>query len=90
MKEVNSQNHWSFELSRQKSKNFPLCITIGYKQRDRHVPQNLNKDTFCMLPFTGTQCIIGTEKYPDAGKISKYDDDDYNLGFRQIKEAFRA
>ena len=36
------------------------------------------------------QAIIGTKKYPDAGIILSYDDDDYSQGYHQIKEAFKA
>ena len=50
----------------------------------------MNNDTFCRLPVVSAQCIIGTEKYPDAGILLNYDDDDYTQGFSQIKEAFRA
>ena len=40
--------------------------------------------------MTYAQCIIGTEKYPDSGILLNYDDDDYNQGYGQIREAFRA
>ena len=50
----------------------------------------MNNDTFCRLPVTSCQCVIGTEKYPDAGISLNYDDDDYSQGYHQIKEAFRA
>ena len=33
-------------------------------------------------------CIIGTEKYPDNGKVINYDDD-FSQGYGQIKEALR-
>ena len=45
---------------------------------------------FCRLPVVSAQCIIGTEKYPDAAILLNYDDDDYSQGYHQIKEAFRA
>ena len=50
----------------------------------------MKNDNFCRLPVTSTQCIIGTEKNPDAGILLNYDDDDYSQGFNQIKEAYRA
>ena len=58
--------------------------------QDRQDSQNLINDTFCRLPVVSAQCIIGTEKYPDAGILLIYDDDDYSQGYHQIKEAFRA
>ena len=46
--------------------------------------------SFCGFPFTSCQCVIGTEKYHDAGILLKYDDEDYNQGYDQIKEVYRA
>ena len=52
--------------------------------------QILANDTFYRPPVTSAQCIIGTEKYPDNSILLNYNDDDYNQGYGQIKEAFRA
>ena len=90
MKEVNNQNVWNFELGSHENMNVPIWIIIGFQQRDRQDIQNLNNDTFCRLPVVSAQCIIGTEKYPDAAILLNYDDDDYSQGYHQIKEAFRA
>ena len=90
MKEVNNQNLWNFELGSHENMNVPIWIIIGFQQRDRQDSQNLNNDTFCRLPVVSAQCIIGTEKYPDAGILLNYDDDDYSQGYHQIKEAFKA
>ena len=90
MKEVKNQNVWNFELGSHENMNVPIWIIIGFQQRDRQDSQNMNKDTFCRLPVVSAQCIIGTEKYPDAGILLNYDDDDYSQGYHQIKEAFRA
>ena len=67
MKEVNKQNLWNFELRSQENMNVPIWIIIGFQQPDRPDSQNLNNDTFCRLPVVSAQCIIGSEKYPDAG-----------------------
>ena len=90
MKEVKIQNLWNFELGSQENMKFPIRILIGFQQQDRQNNQNLNNDTFCRLPVTSCQCIIGTEKYPDNGISLKYDDDDYNQGYHQTKKAFKA
>ena len=90
MKQVNNQNVWSFELGSQANMNVPIWIIIGFQQQDRQDSKNLNNDTFCRLPVVSAQCIIGTEKYPDASILLNYDDDDYSQGYHQIKEAFRA
>ena len=90
MKEVNNQNLWNFELGSHENMNVPIWVIICFQQRDRQDSQNLNNDTFCRLPVVSAQGIIGTEKYPDAGILLNYDDDDYSQGYHQIKEAFRA
>ena len=90
MKQVNNQNVWNFELGSQQNMNVPIWIFIGFQQQGRQDSQNLNNDTFCRIPVVSAQCIIGTEKYPDAGILLNNDDDDYSPGYHQIKEAFRA
>ena len=50
----------------------------------------MNNDTFCRLPVTPCQCVIGTEKYAKSSILLNYDDDDYSQGYSEINEAFRA
>ena len=90
MKEVNTQNLWNFELGTQEGISVPIWIIIAFQQQDRQSSQNENNDTFYRPSVTSAQCIIGTEKYPDSGILLNYDDDDYNQGYGEIKEAFRA
>ena len=90
MKEVNTQNLWTFELGTQEGINVPIWIFVAFQQSDRQNDQNLNNDTFYRPPVISTQCIIGTEKYPDSGNLLNYNDDDYSQGYGQIKEAFKA
>ena len=65
-------------------------MIISLQQQDRQSSQDLNNGTFCRLPITSAQCFIVTEKNPDAGMFLNYDDDDYNQGYGQIKEAFKS
>ena len=90
MKEVNTQNFWTFELGTQEGVNVPIWVFVVFQQHDRQHDQTLNNDTFYRMPVSSTQCIIGTEKYPDSAILLNYDDDDYSQGYGQIKEAFRA
>ena len=69
--------------------NVPIWIIIGFQQQDRQDNHNFKKDTFYRLPVVSAQCIIGTEKYPDAGILLIYDEN-YSQCYAQIKEAFRA
>ena len=86
MKEVTNQNLWNFELGSQENLNVPVWIILGFQQRDRQDSQNFNKDTYCRLLVTNAQCIIGTENYPDSGKILNFDNDHYSQGYHQIKK----
>ena len=90
MKEVNTQNFWTFELGTQEGINIPTWIFVAFQQNDRQHDQNLNNDTFVRLPVISAQVVIGTERYPDSGILLNYDDDDYSQGFGLIKEAFKA
>ena len=49
MKEVNTQNLWSFELGTQEGINVPIWIIVGFQQSNRQNDQNLNNDTFIDL-----------------------------------------
>ena len=91
MKEVSTQNFCSFELGTQEGINIPIWIFTVFRQSDGEHEQNLNNDSFCRLPVTSAQCIIGTERYPNSAILSNYDDDDdYSKGYGEIKEVFRA
>ena len=61
MKEVSTQNLWTFELRTQEGINVPIWVYVAIQQSDRQHDQNLNKDTFVRLPITSAQGIIGTE-----------------------------
>ena len=76
MKEVNTQNFWTFELGTQEGVNVPMWVFVAIQQHDRQHDQTLNNDTFYRMPVTSCQCIIGTEKYPDNATLLTYDDDD--------------
>ena len=90
MKEVSTQNFWTFELGTQEGINIPTFIFVAFQQNDRQHDQNLNNDTFVRLPVISAQVVIGTERYPDSAILLNYEDDDYSQGYGQIKEAFRA
>ena len=90
MKEVNTQNFWTFELGPQEGVNVPIWVFVALQQQDRQHDQTLNNDTLYRMPVSSAQCIIGTEKYPDRATLLNYDDDDYSQGYGQIKEVFKA
>ena len=90
MKEVNTQNFWTFELGTQEGLKVPIRSIVDFQQRDRQDSQNLNNDIFYRPPVTSAQCIFGTENYSDNSIFLNFDDDDYSQGCGPNKEAFRA
>ena len=76
MKEVNTQNLWTFDLCTQEGINVPIWIVVAFQQNDRQNDRDLNNDTFYRPLVTSAQCIIGTEKYLDSGILLNYNDDD--------------
>ena len=90
MKEVNTQNFWTFELGTQEDINIRTFNFVAFHQNDRQHDQNLNNDNFVRLPVISAQVVIGTERYPDPAVLLNYEDDDYSQASGWIKEAFRA
>ena len=90
MKEVNTQNIWTFELGIQEGVNVPTWIFVRFQQRDTQDSQNLNKDTFCRPPVTSNQCHISTGKNPDSAILLNYDDDYCSQGYDQVERAFKV
>ena len=87
---MSTQFFLAYESGTQESVNVPIWIIVGLQQRDRQGSRNFNSDTFYRPSVASAQCIIGTEKYPDAGILLNHNDDGYSQGYGQFKEAFRA
>ena len=62
MKQLYIQNLWNFEFGSHDEMNLSIWKIIGFQQRNRPASQNLNIDSFCRLPVTSAQSIIGTMK----------------------------
>ena len=90
MKEVKTQNFWTFELGSHEGISIKTWIFVGFQQNYRQHDQNLNNDTFVRPPVISAQVVIGTERYPDSAILLNYEDDDYSQGYGQTKEAFKA
>ena len=59
MKDVNSQNVWTFEVGSQAEMNVPIWIIVGFQETDRHDSQNLNNYSFCRPPVSCAQGFVG-------------------------------
>ena len=51
MKEINTQNLWSFELGTHEGIIIPIWIIIGFQQKERQDSQQMNTDTFWRPPY---------------------------------------
>ena len=69
MKEVNTQNFWTFGIGTQEGVNVPIWVYVAFQQHDRQHDQNLKNDTFYRMPVTSAQCVVGTEKNPDSANL---------------------
>ena len=69
IEEVNIQYFSTLELGTQEGVNIPVWIFTVFRKSDREHYQNLNNDTFCRVPVTSAQVVIGTEKYLDSGNF---------------------
>ena len=69
MKDVNTQNLWTFELGTPEGINVPVWIFLCFQQSDRQHDRKLKNDALYGPPVTSAQCVIGSKKI---------DDDDYS------------
>ena len=90
MKQVDDQKEWQYDLGVEGSMNIPIWIIIGFQQQNRKDSQNLSNDTFCRLPVVSAKCVTNTENYPNEAILINHTDDNFNQGYGQFKEAFRA
>ena len=90
MKELKTQNLWTFELGTQEQIYIPICIIVGFQQKEGQDSQNLAIDSFYRPPVASCHCNIGTEKYPDNAILLNYNIDDCSQGYGQIKEALKV
>ena len=64
MKEVYTQNLWTFKLGTQEGINVPMWIYVAFQHNDRQHDQNLNSDTFYRKPVISTQCTSEPRNIP--------------------------
>ena len=66
IKDVTTENFWSFELGVGNGVDVPIYIKVGFMQRNQFNQQHQNNDTFYRPSVGNDQAIIGSEKFPDA------------------------
>ena len=78
MKDVTTENIWSFELGVEDGIDVTIYVIAGFVQRDQFIQQHQKNDTFYRPSVVNAQCIIGGEKFPDAGINCIYAIDKYS------------
>ena len=89
MKDVTTENTWTFELGVGDGIDIPICVKVGFMQRDQFNQKHQNNDTFYRPSVVNAKCNIGSEKFPDAGIncISAFDK--YSQAYGEIVSCFR-
>ena len=72
LKDVTTENIWTFELGVGECVDVPRYVIVGFMQRDQCIQQHQNNDTFYRPCVVIAQCIIGSKKFPNAGKNCNY------------------
>ena len=92
VKDVTTENNWTFELFVGDGIDVPIFVIVGFMQKDQFNQQHQNNDTFyrpsVVNVFIG-QCNIGSEKLPDAGINCDYAIDKYSQAYGEIVSCFR-
>ena len=89
MKDVTTGNKWTFELGIGDGIDIPVYIIVGFMQRHQFNQQHQNNDTFFRPSVVNAQCIIGSEKFPDAGITYNYALDKYSQPYGETVSSFR-
>ena len=89
MKDVTTENNLTFELGVGDGIDIPIYVIVGFMQRDQFNQQYQNNDTFYRPSVVNAQCIIGSEKFPDAGRICDYAIAKYLQAYGEIVSCFR-
>ena len=89
IKDVTTEKCWTFELGVGDGIDIPFYGVVGFMQRDELNQQHQNNDTFYRPIVVNAHCIIGSEKFPDAGIICNYAFDRCSQAYGDIVSCFR-
>ena len=67
LKEVTTEKNWNFELGVGDGIDIPIYVIVRFMQRDQFNQQLQNNDTFYRPSVVNAQCIVSSEKLPEAG-----------------------
>ena len=87
-KDVQQQSEWIFDLGVGERIDLAINVVVGFHQSERLNSQLLHKDSSKRPSVKFAQCIIGTERYPDAGINLNYAEDKNSQGYGRIVSCF--
>ena len=89
MKDITSEINWTFELGVGDGIDLPINVIVGFMQRGQFNQQHQYKDTIYRPSVVNAQSIIGSEKFPDAGRNCNYAIDKYSQACGEVVSCFR-
>ena len=89
MKDVTTENIWTFELGVGDGIDMLIHVMVAFMQGDQFNQLHQNNNTFYRPSVVNAQCIIGSEKFPDAGINCNYAIDKYSQAYGEIVSCFR-
>ena len=88
MKDVLTENNWTFELGVGDGSDISIHVIVAFKRRDQFNQQHQNFDTFHRPSVVNAQCIVASEKLPDAGINCNYAIDKSSQAYGEIVSCF--
>ena len=89
MKDVTTENFWTFELGVGDGVDIPIYVIDGFMQRDQFNQQHQNIHTFYRPGVVIAQCTFVSEKFSDAGIKCNYAFDKFSQACRETVSRFR-
>ena len=88
MKDVTTENNWNFALGVEGGIGITIYVVAGLMQRSQLNQKHQNKETFFKPSVVNAHCIIGSEKFPDAGIICNCAIDKYSQAYGEVRSCF--
>ena len=89
MKDVTTENNWTFDVGVGDGIDIPIYVTVGFMQGDQFNQQHQSNDTFYRPSIVKAKCVVGSGKFPDAGVNCNYAIDKYSQAYGENVSCFR-
>ena len=90
MKDVTTENNWTFELGVEDGIDRPTYVKVGFMQTDQFNQHHQNSDTFYRPSAVNAQCYFGSENYPHPGINCNYAIEKYSQAYGQKENRLNA